>query len=103
MNIFLIFLIAFFSSFNALAQTPNAIKQDFQAVIWALSCTSCHGTDGKAEGVGLHIAGRKPDELHKMLLDYKSGKRQGTIMHQHAKGYSDSELKRIAIYFSEVK
>ena len=103
MKIVLIFSVAFFSCFGAVAQTPSAVKQDFQAVIWALSCTSCHGTDGKAEGVGLYIAGRKPNELHSILLDYKSGQRKGTIMHQHAKGYSDSELKRIAVYFSEVK
>lgn len=103
MNIFLIFLIALFTNSNALAQNSNATKQDYQAVIWAMSCASCHGTDGKAEGVGLYIAGRKSDELYNLLIDYKTGKRQGTIMHQHAKGYSDSELKRIAVYFSEVK
>jgi cytochrome c553 len=37
------------------------------------------------------------------LLAFKTGKKTGTIMHQHAKGYSDDELKRIALYFSQIK
>jgi cytochrome c553 len=78
-------------------------KVDMQVVVWASSCMACHGTDGKAEGVGLTIGGHKADELHRELLEYKTGKRIGTIMHQHAKGYSDDELKRIALFFSQIK
>jgi cytochrome c553 len=37
------------------------------------------------------------------MLEFKAGKRPATIMHQHAKGYSDDELKRIAQYFSQLK
>ncbi|MEQ1536406.1 MAG: class I cytochrome c [Burkholderiaceae bacterium] len=79
------------------------LKIDLQAVVWASSCMACHGTDGKAEGVGLTIGGHKADELYRELLEYKSGKRLGTIMQQHAKGYSDDELKRIALFFSQIK
>jgi cytochrome c553 len=64
---------------------------------------ACHGTDGKAEGTSMTIGGRNADGLATILIAYKSGQRQGTIMHQHAKGYSDDELKRIAHYFSQFK
>lgn len=77
--------------------------EDFQVTLWAASCMSCHGTDGRAEGTGLTIGGRNADELYNMLLGYKQGSRSATIMHQHARGYSDAELKRIAVYFSRIK
>lgn len=78
-------------------------EPDLQAAIWAASCMACHGTDGKAEGTGLTIGARPAAELYKLMLEYKNGQRSGTIMHQHAKGYTDQELQRIAQYFSKLK
>jgi cytochrome c553 len=37
------------------------------------------------------------------LLSYKTGEKTGTVMNQHARGYSDQQLKRIADYFSRVR
>ena len=76
---------------------------DFQATLWSASCMACHGTDGRAEGTGLTIGGRDADELYRLMLAYKAGSRSATIMHQHVRGYSDAELKRIAVYFSQLK
>lgn len=76
---------------------------DFQTSVWAASCMACHGTDGRAEGTGLTIGGRPSQELYRLMLEFKSGQRKATIMHQHAKGYSDDELKRISEYFSKLK
>ncbi len=87
----------------ALAQPAKAPAADFQTAVWAASCMACHGPDGKAEGTGMTIGGRPADELTGLMLGYKAGTKQGTIMHQHAKGYSDDELKRIAQYFSQLK
>jgi cytochrome subunit of sulfide dehydrogenase len=98
-NIFISLLFLPFLNF-AIAQTA---KSDLQVAIWASSCMACHGTDGKAEGVGLTIGGHKVEELYRELHEYKSGQRIGTIMQQHAKGYSDDELKSIALYFSLLK
>jgi cytochrome c553 len=92
-----------FLSSLASAQPAKAPPADFQTALWAASCMACHGTDGKSEGVGMTIGGRPADELTNLLLAFKSGQRQGTIMHQHAKGYSEYELKRIADYFSQFK
>jgi cytochrome subunit of sulfide dehydrogenase len=87
----------------ASSQPAKAAPADFQSNLWAVSCMACHGTDGHAEGVGLSLYGKTSEELTQALLDYKSGKRSGTIMPQHAKGYSDSELKRIAQFFGQIK
>lgn len=86
----------------ALAQ-PAAAPADFQAALWAASCMACHGTDGRAEGTGLALAGKAEQELYGFLVAFKEGRRSATIMHQHAKGYSDEELRRIARYFAGVK
>ncbi len=71
--------------------------------LWAASCAACHGTHGKAEGAGLYIAGKPAKELYDDLLGYKNGTRTATVMHQHAKGYSDDELRLLANYFSNIK
>lgn len=87
----------------ATAQVGKMSAANFQAVLWGSSCMACHGTDGKAEGVARAIGGRPAEELLTALLEYKADKRQGTVMPQHVKGYSDDELKRIAEFFSRVK
>lgn len=87
----------------ALAQPAKAPPAEFQTTLWASSCMACHGTEGRAEGVALTIGGRQADELYGILIAYKLGQRQGTIMQQHVKGYSDEELRRIADHFGRFK
>ncbi len=81
------------------AQPAAAPVSDLQAQLWAASCMACHGTDGKAEGTGLNLHGRSAADLYAALLAYRNGGRTGTIMHKHAKGYTEAELQRIAQVF----
>jgi cytochrome c553 len=83
------------------AQTGVISSADVR--LWAASCAACHGTNGKAEGAGLYLAGRPSKELYAKLLGYKDGTIPATIMHQHAKGYANEELLKIAEYFSAIK
>ena len=81
------------------AQTLSAA--DRQARAWAASCAACHGTLGRATGAIVPIAGRDAEQLHRTLLEFKTGQRPAaTVMHQHTKGYSDDELRRIASFFA---
>lgn len=98
-----IFYVGFLGAMWASPSFAQSRSEDLQSAIWASSCMACHGTDGRAEGTGLTLQGKSEQELYNALVDYKSGKRTGTIMHQHAKGYSDGELRRIARYFSQAK
>jgi cytochrome c553 len=98
----LVFFAALLVAKLVAAQPAKASPQDFQTTMWAVSCMACHGTDGRAEGVELSLNGRPSERLFEALLAFKSGKKAATIMHQHAKGYSDDELKRIANYFSQI-
>ena len=82
--------------------SEDSTAQDYQARAWAASCAACHGTDGRSTGAVPPLAGRPKADLLRAMQDFKSDKRSATIMHQHAKGYTDAELERIADYFSKV-
>ena len=83
---------------SAYAQDASSVRQ------WAATCASCHGTDGRSVGgIPPSLAGRPKSELVQTLLDFKSGKRPATIMHQLAKGYSDAQLEAVATYLSAQK
>jgi sulfide dehydrogenase cytochrome subunit len=81
----------------AQAQTP-----DLQARAWAASCAACHGTDGKSNSAIPSIAGQDKAVLLQKLLAYKKDALPATVMHQHAKGYTDTELDRLATHFSRL-
>lgn len=78
----------------------QAQETDVQARAWAASCAACHGTQGKSLGGIVSIAGTDKAQLLEKLLAYKKGSLPATVMHQHAKGYTDAELERIAAFFS---
>jgi len=86
----------------ALCVTGTSVHaQDYQARSWAASCAACHGTNGQGGFEVPIIAGRSKADLLLLLKEFKSDQRKtATIMHQHAKGYTDAQLERIADYFS---
>ena len=69
----------------------------------AAGCANCHNTTGKARSGMPAIAGQPKEQMLNTLLEFKTGKRPGTIMHQHAKGYTDAQLELIAAYFAAQK
>jgi sulfide dehydrogenase cytochrome subunit len=79
----------------ALAQDINAARS------LAATCTSCHGTHGRPRGPAMPpLAGMKADVMLAALADYRSGRRQGTVMPQIVKGYTEEQLRLIAGYFA---
>jgi cytochrome c553 len=69
----------------------------------AASCSNCHGTLGVAEAGNESLAGANKDEMLKKMMDFKTGKKPATIMHQLSKGYTDEQLAALAGYFSALK
>ena len=68
------------------------------------ACNTCHGTGGNSVGgIPPSLAGRSSAEIFQTLLDFQSGKKTATLMHQQAKGYTDEQLKLIAAYFASLK
>ena len=73
---------------------------DVQARSLAANCTSCHGPGGVSTGGIPALAGRPKQALLESLQGFKAGTLPATVMHQHAKGYTDAELIILAEYFS---
>jgi sulfide dehydrogenase cytochrome subunit len=86
---------------TAMAGTAGA--EDLKARAWAASCAACHGTDGKSAAEEIKpLAGKPKADIVKALKDARAGEPKTlTVMHQHAKGYTDDEIERIAEYFSK--
>ena len=83
--------------------TPTAAADAQYVRSLAATCFTCHGTDGRSVGgVPPSLAGQNKDYLLKQLQEFRDGKRPATIMHQHAKGYTDEQLNLIAGYFAAV-
>lgn len=85
----------------ALALCSAALAQgappDRQARLWAATCAACHGAGAPPKGDMPSLAGAKAEQIARALLEFKNGQRPAaTVMHQHAKGYTDDELRRIA-------
>jgi len=83
---------------------PAEAQNPAQARSLAATCFTCHGADGRSVGgIPPGLAGQNRDYLLQQLREFRDGKRPATIMHQHAKGYTDEQLQAIAGYFASVK
>ena len=67
----------------------------------AANCAPCHGTGGRpaAGSSGAALAGRS--DIAESMRAFREGKREATVMHQIAKGYSDTEIAALAAYFAK--
>ena len=79
---------------------PASAEVDKRGRSLAATCAACHGTDGKSVGGTAVLAGMNKTEFIKQMAAFKSGQRKATVMHQHAKGYNDEEIEKMAVYFS---
>lgn len=69
----------------------------------AASCAACHGTHGVSPGGMDNLAGQSQESLQNKMLDFKSGKKPATLMHQISKGLSDAQIGQLATYFAQIK
>jgi len=72
------------------------------------TCAACHGSNGATIGGSTGatlppLAGQPKEALAAALRDFKSGKRQATIMTQIAKGYTDQQIEQLATWFAAQK
>lgn len=67
------------------------------------SCAACHGTNGHSVGGAPVLAGMDKAIFVSQMKDFKSGARPATVMHHHAKGYSDEEFEKMAEFFTAQK
>ena len=85
-------------AFAAPNLTPKGVRS------MAATCAACHGTNGVSVGGALAgLAGLNKDYFVLQMKNFKEGKRDATLMHQIAKGYSDAEINAMADYFAAQK
>lgn len=86
-----------------------AQAQDAQQALYtkglAATCANCHGTNGKTvQGSSVvNLAGLPKDYIIEQMKAFKSGARAATVMHQLAKGFSDTQIESMAAYFAAQK
>jgi cytochrome subunit of sulfide dehydrogenase len=81
--------------------SPATLAQDTAGRDLAASCAQCHGTQGRSVSKEVApLAGLPKAHIVSQMNAFKEGKRPATVMHQIAKGYSDSQIDLIAGYFA---
>jgi cytochrome c553 len=93
-------------SSSVLAQskpTQTKTAQDLYQRGLAATCANCHGTDGKGvENATMPVISHlNSEQILTQLRAFKSGERQGTIMPQLAKGYTDEQMQSIANFLGK--
>ena len=83
-------------AFAAANLTPKGVQS------MASNCAICHGTQGRpAAGSSVaRLQGRPADATVEAMKAFRDGKREATVMHQIAKGFSDAEIAALAAYFA---
>ncbi len=84
---------------SAQQSEAEIVEVDPRGEILALSCASCHGTDGESVGIMPGFYGKPAAYLKTALIEFKNDERYSTVMGRHAKGYTDEEIDLIAEYF----
>jgi len=84
---------------NSLAQSLPSF--DTPGRLLASNCFQCHGTNGRGGGWE-SIAGKSSREILEEMLEMKSERVGNDIMKQHARGYTDAQLRLIADYLSKL-
>ena len=70
----------------------------------AQTCAACHGTNGNStQATNPKLAGQYESYIKHALTAYRSGERQNAIMSGFASQLSDSDIKKLAKYFSSQK
>lgn len=82
------------------AAAPACAAENVNGRNWAATCTGCHGTNGHSAGGMPSLAGLDKARIVSLMQEFKAGKRAATVMHQHAKGYTDEQIERIAEFFA---
>ena len=85
-----------------------ALAQDAQTLntrALAATCANCHGTQGQAvpNATVPGLAGLPASYVAEQMKAFKAGTRPATVMHQLAKGYSDTQIDAIAAYYAAQK
>jgi sulfide dehydrogenase cytochrome subunit len=81
----------------------SAAAQGADAPPGAASCSGCHANNARVETPVPPLNGRPAADIESQMVEFKTGKRPGTIMDRIAKGFSDDEIRAIATWYAAQK
>jgi len=77
---------------------------DVSGKLISFSCSACHGTVCLLAQPGMpSLIGQDANKLTQLLLDFKYDRQSSTVMGRISKGFTDTELQSVALYFSRLK
>ena len=82
-----------------IAQTAMAADDPTINRLLASQCAQCHGTNGHAVGDMDGLSDESFKDLYEDLMDMQSEDRPEDIMDHQALGYTEDQIRRIALYF----
>lgn len=88
------------SEFTNIASAERQDRLDIRAPILASTCASCHGTDGVSSEAIPTLSGMDRDYFIRTMKAYQDGSRASTVMDRIAKGYTDTQIERMAEFFA---
>jgi len=69
----------------------------------ASACSGCHAPVAAGVGAVPTLEGRSAAEIATAMLDFRSGRRTGTVMDRIAKGFTEAETLAIAAWIAEAR
>jgi sulfide dehydrogenase cytochrome subunit len=88
---------------SLLLASPGQAGDLSRGEMLSVSCAGCHGTDGHSPGSIPDISDKSAEYIRTSMEEFRSGKRDSTVMGRQAKGYTDEEIQLIAEYFAKQK
>jgi sulfide dehydrogenase cytochrome subunit len=86
---------------NGPAATNSAV---ISGEAMAHTCAACHGTLGRlGDESFMPLAGMPASQFINTMVDFREGRRPATLMGHVAQGFSDAEIRAIAVFFAAVK
>lgn len=90
------------SKVKVIATVKPVVAQVLNGRLLASNCFQCHGTNGS--GGFDRLSGKSANETYKDLKEFANGKEDpNSIMAAHAMGFTDAQLRAMAVYFSSLK
>lgn len=69
----------------------------------ARNCMTCHGRDGLSPGSMPTLYGKSADWMTAQLLEFRSGKRESTIMGRIMGAFTDEDIVSLSEYLARRK
>ena len=82
-----------------MSQEVHAVNSDAESITHG--CAGCHGTEGDGYGSLPPIHGMDKHLFLEAMRGFKEGDRPATVMNRIAKGFSDTDLVKLADHFSK--